>query len=63
MTPTFDLGPLLSSLPALLLVIPAILGLIVLRAVILWRLDDKADEFRHECQSIDVHAWHDRKAA
>lgn len=60
---TFDLPALLSSLSATLLVIPAVLALIALRAFLLWRLDERASEFREQCRSVDVHAWHDRRAA
>ena len=63
MTPLIDLPALIEWLSWAGLVLPATLGLIVLRALLIRRFDRIDEEFRTKCQSIDVDAWHDRRAA
>ena len=53
MTAVIDVQALLTSLSAALLVLPATLAIIVLRALLLWRLDRRAD----------VDGWQSRRAA
>lgn len=63
MTPLLDLDALRALLPLVALVAPAVLALIVMRAVLQMRLDAKAEEFHERCQRIDAARWHERKAA
>jgi hypothetical protein len=61
MNPLFDFAALLDSLSAALLVFPAVLSLIVLRAFLQHRLDRREEEFHERCQRIDVNRY--RRAA
>jgi hypothetical protein len=60
MNPLLDLAALQSSLLAALLVLPAVLSLIVLRAFLQHRLDQREEAFEARCRSIDVHRYRDR---
>jgi hypothetical protein len=61
MTPLFDFAALLDSLSVVVLVIPAVLALIVMRAFLQHRLDRREEELHERCQRIDVHRY--RRAA
>ncbi len=63
MTPFLDVTGFVSSLSWALFVIPAVLGLLVLRAVLIWRADRREEQFAERCRSIDVDKWRPRKAA
>lgn len=60
MTP---LASVLAWLPLLLLVFPAVLGLIVLRAFFQWRADRDDEQFRAHVRSVDVTDWRSKRAA
>ena len=63
MTPLIDFAALQSSLLAAGLVLPAVLSLILLRAFLQHRLDQRQEAFEERCRSIDVHRYRDRRAA
>lgn len=63
MTPFIDFAALQSSLLAALLVLPAVLSLILLRAFLQHRLDQRHEAFEEHCRSIEVHRWRNRRAA
>jgi hypothetical protein len=71
MNPLFDFAALLDSLSVVVLVAPAVLALIVFRAVLLRRIDRRDEAFHERCQRIDVERyahvapprWDDRRAA